>query len=84
MAITVTRQRDITICVSDECQNCDLMKLKPYKYDILPYCTLFKTFLPFRECEDDIWIVKPCYECVECTNGNNVYYFESGKFKEKE
>ena len=60
------------------------MKLKTYNHDILPYCTLFKTFLQFREYENDDWIVKPCYECVECTNGGNTYYFENGEFKEKE
>ena len=76
--------RVIEIGVTNECQGCDLMKLKTHKHDILPYCTLFKTFLQFREYENDDWIVKPCYECVECTGGSNTYFFETGEFKEKE
>lgn len=42
-------EREITIGVTNECQGCDLMKNKSYHSDILPYCTLFKTFLQFRE-----------------------------------
>lgn len=73
--------RDITIGVTNECQSCDLMKYKQYKNGVsLPYCTLFKTFLQFREYED--WIVKPCYECIECSHGNT-HYFTTGEWEEE-
>jgi len=75
--------RDITIGVTNECQSCDLMKYKQYKNGVsLPYCTLFKTFLQFREYENEDWIVKPCYECIECSQGNT-HYFTTGEWKEE-
>lgn len=74
--------RDITIGVTNECQSCDLMKLHTYKHDIIPYCTLFKTFLQFREYENDDWVVKPCYECMECSSGNT-HYFNTGEWRDE-
>lgn len=75
--------RDITIGVTNECQSCDLMKYKQYKNGVsLPYCTLFKTFLQFREYENEDWIVKPCYECIECSHGNT-HYFTTGEWEEE-
>ena len=74
--------RNITIGVTNECQSCDLMKYKIYTGVPLPYCTLFKTFLQFREYENDDWIVKPCYECMECSNGNT-HYFTTGEWRDE-
>ena len=74
--------RDITIGVTNECQSCDLMKHKIYKSVPLPYCTLFKTFLQFREYENDDWVVKPCYECMECSN-SNTHYFTTGEWRDE-
>lgn len=73
--------RNITIGVTNECQSCDLMTIKSYNSEMLPYCTLFKTYLQFREYENDDWVIKPCYECVECS-GNNTRYFTKGEYKE--
>ena len=73
--------RNITIGVTNECQSCDLMTIKSYNSEMLPYCTLFKTYLQFREYENDDWVIKPCYECVECS-GNNTHYFTKGEYKE--
>ena len=76
--------RKITIGVCNECQDCDLMKFKPYRsYTsvLLPYCTLFKTYLQFREYENDDLVVKPCYECYECSGGNT-HCFTTGEWKE--
>lgn len=42
--------------------NCDLMKYKSNNSELLPYCTLFKTFLQFREYKNDDLVVKPCFE----------------------
>lgn len=75
--------RDITIGVPNECQKCDLMKINQYHSTSLPYCTLFKTYLQFREYENDDWVVRPCYECSECSDGNT-HYFTSGTWSEKE
>ena len=75
--------REITISVTNECQGCDLMKYKTYKNTSLPFCTLFKTFLQFREYENDDWIIKPCFECYECSQGNT-HYFKNGIWKETE
>ena len=47
-------EREITIGVCNEWQSCDLMKLRTYHSTQLPYCTLFKTFLQFREYENII------------------------------
>ena len=74
-------EREITIGVCNECQSCDLMKLKTYHSTQLPYCTLFKTFLQFREYENDDWVVKPCNECMECGQGNT-HFFHTGEWKE--
>lgn len=76
-------EREITIGVTNECQGCDLMKYKSHNSELLPYCTLFKTFLQFREYENDDLVVKPCFECYECSNGNT-HYFRNGKWKENE
>lgn len=69
--------REITISVCNECQSCNLMRNKTYHSDILPYCTLFKTFLQFREYENDDRVVKPCFECYECGQ-ENTRYFRNG------
>lgn len=69
--------REITIGVSNECQGCDLMKFQTHSSEQLPYCTLFKTFLQFREYENDDLVVKPCFECYECSQGNT-HFFISG------
>ena len=76
-------EREITIGVTNECQGCDLIKFKQYYSDILPYCTLFKTFLQFREYENEDIVVKPCYECYECSQGNT-HYFRNGEWKEED
>lgn len=73
--------RNITIGVTNDCLKCDLMKIKYYKVDQLPYCTLFKTYLQFREYEDKDWVVRPAYECYECSNGNT-HYFTTGEWSE--
>lgn len=75
--------RDITIGVPNECQKCDLMKTKQYRSVSLPYCTLFKTYLQFREYENDDWVIRPCYECRECSDGNT-HYFTSGEWAEED
>lgn len=75
--------RDITIGVTNECQSCDLMKLKIYSGVSLPFCTLFKTFLQFREYQNSDWIVRPCEECRECSNGNT-HYFTEGEWAESD
>lgn len=75
--------RDIKIGVADDCQNCDLMKVKSYSSTQLPYCTLFKTYLQFREYDDSSWITKPCYECMECNKGNT-HYFTEGEYEERD
>lgn len=72
--------RIIRIGVCDECQSCDLMKYKGYHSLMLPYCTLFKTFLQFREYENDDSVIKPCFECSE----GNTHYFNNGEWKEDE
>ncbi len=76
-------EREITIGVYDECQRCDLMKFKSCHSDVLPFCTLFKTFLQFREYENDNLVVKPCFECYECSKGN-IHFFTNGEWKENE
>ena len=75
--------REITIGVCNECQDCDLMKFKSHNSEVLPYCTLFKTFLQFREYENDDLVVKPCFECFECSQGNT-HYFLNGEWKDNE
>ena len=58
------------------------MKYKSHNSESLPYCTLFKTFLQFREYENSDMVVKPCFECYECSQGNT-YYFRNGEWKEE-
>ena len=74
--------REITIGVCNECQSCNLMKYKEYHSAMLPYCTLFKTFLQFREYDNDDAVIKPCFECYECSQGNT-HFFVNGEWKEK-
>ena len=75
--------REITIGVCNECQKCDLMKYKPYQSAMVPYCALFKTFLQFREYKNDKIIIKPCFECYECSSGNT-HFFNVGAWAESE
>jgi hypothetical protein len=74
--------RKITIGVCNDCQSCDLMKYKLHHNDSLPYCTLFKTFLQFREYSNENQTVRPCYECLECSD-SNTHYFTSGEYAEE-
>lgn len=69
--------REIVIAVANECQKCNLMQFNSYNYDMLPYCTLFKTFLPFKEDEDDNIVVQPCHECFKCSEGDTDNFITS-------
>ena len=75
-------EREITIGVTNECQGCDLMKYNSHNSGVLPFCTLFKTFLQFREYENNDLVVKPCHECYECSQGNT-HFFVNGEWKEE-